>query len=69
MKKSKHSIEEEPIDKDESNKPSKTKCPRSLPSESVNREITDYYGAHVGPGELEHVSNVHTSMNYCRRVH
>lgn len=70
VKKRKRSIEEKFIDEDETNRPSKRKCLRSLPFESVIREIPEYYGgARVAPGELEHVCNIHTSMNYSRRVH
>ena len=45
--------------------PSKKQCERSLPSDTVTREIPEYYGGErVGPGELSHVQNLGISSSY-----
>ena len=45
--------------------PSKKKCKRSLPSDTVTREIPEYYGGkRVGQGELPHVQNLGISSSY-----
>ena len=45
--------------------PSKKKCKRSLPSDTVTRKIPEYYGGkRVGSGELPHVQNLGISSSY-----
>ena len=45
--------------------PSKKKCERSLPSDTVTKEIPEYYGGkRVGPGEVPHVQNLGISSSY-----
>ena len=45
--------------------PSKKKCKRSLPSDTVTREIPEYYGTkRVGPGEQAHVQNLGMRSSY-----
>lgn len=55
-------------DTEEGELPVKRKCHRTLPEDVISREIPEYYGGkRVGPGELQHVKDLHTSTNYAER--
>ena len=50
---------------DKNYEPPSKKCKRSLPSDTVTREIPEHYGRkRVSPGELPHVQNLGMRSSY-----